>query len=515
MEPIKTHQPCPMCGSSDAFAVYPDGHGFCFSCNKTERSNMKEFHEHSKLTDTNYRGIPQWACDVYGIETYGIDNNTVTHRVYRQGKATKVRECSTKSFRQSGGKVGPLFGSDKFERGCSHYITVTEGEEDAAAAFYMLNSKADGSRGAAIHPVVALPGATISKKDREVIHQYLSSFPTVKLCIEDDEPGRRLKATLAAMLPNKVRHVPLTIHKDANAYLIEGDIKQFKGAWDNAGLYTPDNIFHSKADIENILDDEQDESFIPTGFDSLDAKIRGLSRNHVTLITAQEGMGKTELLRAFEYAVVKSGAPVAVLHFEETKSKLIRAISCYEVKENMRESEDKQRISDAFADLSRNYEDFYIFEFKHEPTVDDVIDQLQYLVHVHGIQYVFVDPINQFDPPPDVSKVDFLDDLSKKMEKFCCQNPVGLVWTAHVDDEGRTRNSRMIAKACSTRIDLSRNLLSEDEDERNTLQLVVSKNRQFGETGPAGSLWFNNTNFTIENLIEVEQASQANGFTPF
>jgi len=26
------HQPCPDCGSSDALAVYTDGHTFCFSC---------------------------------------------------------------------------------------------------------------------------------------------------------------------------------------------------------------------------------------------------------------------------------------------------------------------------------------------------------------------------------------------------------------------------------------------------------------------------------------------------
>ena len=26
------HEPCPDCGSSDALAIYTDGHTFCFSC---------------------------------------------------------------------------------------------------------------------------------------------------------------------------------------------------------------------------------------------------------------------------------------------------------------------------------------------------------------------------------------------------------------------------------------------------------------------------------------------------
>ena len=30
---VKTHQPCDTCESSDAVAIYNDGHTYCFSCN--------------------------------------------------------------------------------------------------------------------------------------------------------------------------------------------------------------------------------------------------------------------------------------------------------------------------------------------------------------------------------------------------------------------------------------------------------------------------------------------------
>jgi twinkle protein len=29
---LKAHLPCSMCGSSDAYAIYDDGHGYCHSC---------------------------------------------------------------------------------------------------------------------------------------------------------------------------------------------------------------------------------------------------------------------------------------------------------------------------------------------------------------------------------------------------------------------------------------------------------------------------------------------------
>ena len=36
------HEPCPDCGSSDALAVYTDGHTFCFSCQTRTAGHGKE-----------------------------------------------------------------------------------------------------------------------------------------------------------------------------------------------------------------------------------------------------------------------------------------------------------------------------------------------------------------------------------------------------------------------------------------------------------------------------------------
>lgn len=503
---VSMHGPCPCGKSSDAYCVYDD-HEWCYSCNKGKFDKMKEPEEYERMFGTGFRGVPEWVCELYGTETYG-NGDEVLFRVYRDGTngASKVRRTLDKDFRQRDGRMSGLFGSWAFNAGSSHYVTVVEGEEDALAAFTMLNTKADGKPTAVVQPVVAIPGAGIAKRDREDIYKYLSKFETVKLCIEDDEPGRAAKAELANMLPNKIREVPLTKYKDASEYLQNDDAREFKGAWDNAGLFTPDNVYNTREKIESLLNDEQDESYIPTGLDGLDDKIKGLCLNHVTLITAMEGMGKTELLRKFEYEVIKTGVPIAVLHFEETKAKNIRAIASYEAKENMRPKDvGKDKVLEHFRNLSNNFENFYLFEFKNEPSSDQFVDQVNYLVHVCGVKYIFIDPLNQLDPPDDkTSKVDFLDDICKKMVKYVANNPVGIVWTAHVDDEGRTRNSRMISKACSTRIDLKRDHLCEDEEERNTLHMMVSKNRVFAETGPAGVATFDPETFTILDVPVIE-----------
>jgi archaellum biogenesis ATPase FlaH len=370
---------------------------------------------------------------------------------------------------------------------------VVEGEEDAAAAYHMLNA---GRK--TLHPVVWLNSASIPARSRDDIYGYLSSFETVKLAIEDDEAGKKVKELLGEMLPNKIREVQLTKHKDANDYLIAGDEQEFKSAWANAKVFTPDNIFHTEADIDAILEDAETETFVETSFDRLNEMIRGLLLNHVTLITGMEGLGKTELLRAFEYSLLKGEAPTAILHLEETKNKTVRGLCNYELGRNVRDTiDDKDDVKKAWSKLSDNHSNAFLFEFKNDPDINTFLEQVNYLVHVCGVRYLCIDPINQFDPVDDTTKVDFLDSLSKKLEKYCSKNPLGVIWTAHVDDEGRTRNSRMIAKACSIRIDLTRDHLSQDEDERNTLHLTVSKNRPFSETGYAGPVYFDKETFTI------------------
>ena len=73
------HVACPHCGSSDAYAIYSDGQGHCFSCNKTDKeailgdmvikgSAVKEPKADSglitegKFRDFNNRGISKTTC---------------------------------------------------------------------------------------------------------------------------------------------------------------------------------------------------------------------------------------------------------------------------------------------------------------------------------------------------------------------------------------------------------------------------------------------------------------------
>ena len=56
---MKQHQPCPQkdCDSSDAYTLYDDGHGWCFSCDKgTFPKRIKPADFERKIVD-GFRGI--------------------------------------------------------------------------------------------------------------------------------------------------------------------------------------------------------------------------------------------------------------------------------------------------------------------------------------------------------------------------------------------------------------------------------------------------------------------------
>ena len=512
---MKQHIPCPLdgCGSTDAYTLYDDGHGWCFSCNKGFFPNKMGPEDYERKFVDGFRGIPIEVCKKFGIYTYVDEANNPVYREYVYPEGSKIRRIHDKNFKTRG-VLPPLGGMEHWNAGSSHYITIVEGEEDGAAAYHMLNYKKK-----TVEPVVWLTSATIPGKHRDAIYKYLSQFETVKLAIENDEAGRKVKELLCQMLPNKIREVSLTKYKDANEYLINDAVKEFKQAHANAKMFTPDNIFHTEDHVLEVLSNPDSGSYYATPFGELNEKIRGISLNHVTLITGTEGLGKTEILRALEIEALKQGITIGVIHLEETKDTLYKGLACYPLGKNTRDPDhpvDTDEIMGALKDLTDNFENLFVFEFKKDPSVEDVLEQVNYLVHVCGCRYIFFDPINQFDPIDEkTTKVQFLDSLSKKIAKYVVNNPCGVVWTAHINDEGGTRDSRMIGKACSVRIKIERNLMAEEDTERNTTRLFVSKNRPFTKTGPAGALFFDEDTFTISASHMTEKELDGLGPIPF
>ena len=106
---FKKHQPCFNCPSSDAVAVYEDGHGYCFSCEWVYKKYPGETNNVVKLNGT-YSGITKAK----------INSNNYTYM-----KGNKDEQPTTFDFKGPGGQKKLQY---KLSKGYDTHYTYTDEE---------------------------------------------------------------------------------------------------------------------------------------------------------------------------------------------------------------------------------------------------------------------------------------------------------------------------------------------------------------------------------------------------
>jgi len=511
---LKAHLPCPDCGSSDALTEYDDGHSHCYSCNKTRGNKISlpdnsEFStpppdvENFTLEYVGWRGVSADTMRFYKCGTK-IDHTgkPVALGYQYPGGGTKVRSLSEKAFWSTGTMSAPgLFGQDKFPAASSKSITITEGELDALSVFQMLGSS---------YPAVSVRSASSARKDCQSVFEYLNSFERIYLALDNDEAGRKASQSIASLFDfNKVYEVKLDAYKDANEYLTKDKVREFKNVWWNARRYMPEGVVSSLSEFRRILDEDKEKPSIPYPFGSLQERTMGIRTGEFVLVTAPEGIGKTEFIRRLEHHLLSTTVvPIGCIHLEETKSRQLKGLAGIELKSPAHlptGNVSHEEIEGALAKLTSGRDDrLHIYSHFGSDDPDILLETIRFLVTVCGCKYVFLDHLTMV-----VSGLEnederrTLDYLSTKLATMCHDLDFTLFCVSHVNDDGKTRGSRNISKVANLRIDLSRDLLAELEEDRNKTFVTVAKNRYAGRTGPAGVLTFDVDEFMLKESHQV------------
>lgn len=496
---VEVHQPCPKCKSSDAFCVYDDGHGYCFSCTRYFKPNGEEsleepinaiykFHAH--------RSISEKTFEFYNVYTQFVDDQPTKVGFVYPNNAIKFRLYEEKEFVSTGpmSEAG-LFGTNLFDPGSKDSITITEGEYDALATYEITRGNT---------AAVSVRSATSAKRDCVRDYEYINSFGKIILAFDADEPGQEAARSVASLFDyGKVYHVKLGKHKDANGYLEAGAADEFLKIWENARRYSPDNIISTFSEFANSLV-QTDEALLATyPFPTLTSRLYGLHKGEVVCVKGDEGIGKTEFFRAIEHHVLKNTEhSVGILHLEEDNGITIKALAGYELGVPTTLPDcgvTNDEIMNALKKLVKNDESrIHIHSSWDVEDEDAIVDNVRYLVSAAGCRIVLLDHITWLATgTDDQDERKKLDRLSQKFKLLAKELEFCFVEISHVNDDGKTRGSRNITKNANTVIHLSRNLTSTNEAERNTINVMVEKARLGGNTGPAGSLVFDRTTYTL------------------
>ena len=395
------------------------------------------------------------------------------------------------------GNVEHLFGKDKFSAGSAEAITITEGEYDAASVWQMLGSK---------YPVVSVRSSSTAEIDCTNEFEYLNSFKRIYLCLDADGPGQKATKKIAKLFdPNKIFYVKISKYKDANEYLKNNAIEEFKRIWWNSTIYIPEGVVSSNEDFKKILRETTNTESFPFPWKSWNDKLYGIRSQEINLITALEGVGKTAIVREIEYKLLKeTDWNIGVIHLEEPKKRTLKGYVGLEIKRPIHLPEHQISVEEEESilfNLLKTDNRLHLYTHFGSENPQDFLDKVRYLVAVAKCRVIIIDHITMLVTGLNEDRErQVLDMLSTQLGMLFNNYDSSLVLVSHVNDNNQTRGSRNISKVAHQWIHLSRNVESEDESEKNTTYPMIKKNRFSGLTGSLNDLYFDHKTYSIEEL---------------
>lgn len=516
---VKNHLPCPCGDSSDGYSLFDDGHGYCFACQKDIQpvKTIEPAQPDPKTPKAAQEWTPfKWRDDLVG-RYRGINEETlkffgVSRRVREDGKTEiiypyqygeLVRLDEDKRFWGRGDmSTGQLFGMNLFPPGSAKSITIHEGANDAMSGWQMFGSK---------YPNVSGRSAGQLFEDCQVNFKYLNSFEQIYLAFDNDDPGQEAVRQVRKLFDfNKIFLVQYSEgRKDANDYLRALDEETYRRVWFNSRRIVPASLISSWDDTSEIIRKDKPSKGFPYPFPKLTEMTYGLKPQELVLVTAQEGIGKTEFIRAIEEKFLLDAPEedrIAIIHLEEDKAWSIKALAGLQLGCRINQPEcpvTDDEIDNAYRRLTKKSDRLWIHD--HFGSIDDpkeLFEIIQFLVGPCGCKVVVLDHLSivvSGSIMDDERKT--LDWLSTRLKMLTKSHKSTFVVVSHVNDEGLPRGSRNIAKVCDTHIQLRRDINSPVPEIRSLLKTYVVKNRPAAMTGPADEIRYD---FDTTRLSAVE-----------
>lgn len=402
-EPQETHllykTSCDDCGSSDANAVYSDGHSHCFSCGghrnsvptgprgEDDASDVEDL-IHGEYRDLAKRGLREETCRKFGYKVGTKHGKTVQLAPYRDKDGKLVAQKLRFADKDEGmpwvgrnKKVTQLFGQHLWGSGGKR-VVITEGEIDAMSVSQLQDNK---------WPVVSLiNGADGTRKDLSRNAAWLESFDEIVLMFDMDEPGRKAVEEAALVLqPGKVKVAELPL-KDANEMLQAGKGGEVIRAIWNARPYRPDGIKGVDDLIEAACQPVQWGIAWP--WPTLTAATYGIRSTELYGFGGGVGCGKTEVFKELiHHLALELGHKVGVLMLEEPPKHTLKVLAGKVANKRFHIPGAEYEPNELRAAMEPLRDRVYLYDHFGAKDWDVIKAQIAFMVQALGIKFIFLD----------------------------------------------------------------------------------------------------------------------------
>jgi archaellum biogenesis ATPase FlaH len=414
------------------------------------------------------------------------------------------------------GKHCELFSQAKFQAN-GKFLVICEGEEDAMSAYQMLSSEKYRT------PCVSTSvGAGGTAEQIKANYKWVSSFETVVLCFDTDEPGQKAAEECARVLkPGQAKIMKLRL-KDANEYLVRKEEKEFVDAFWRAERYSPAGIIGSSNTWDALV---QRAKFVkiplPAFAEQLQKMLNGgIALSEITTIAAASGIGKSSITYEFLYHwIFNSEYKVGIISLESDVGELTENLMSLhlgkklanipdEQKLDFYQTEEAKRAHKELTTLPDGSDRFIIVD--HQGEMHDVQEKMEYLVKVNGCRVTILDPMTL---ALSGRGLDSTDQFMSWLVSYVKREQVAHVNVVHVRKaqggnkagsaggtihEEDAKGSGSIFQNSMNNILIMRDKENADPKVRNTTKVVMSKSRRTGNTGPAGFWFYNNETSRME-----------------
>jgi len=521
---VKTRQACESCGSSDARSIREDGSSYCYSCSTNFKATTMEDNNVQPTTTTRATRFTPASVDVirsyrsFPISTRQISQEVVDHfevkmSVDSEGRpeahyypftsnnetvAYKVRKLP-KEFTIAGQfKDVELFGQKQCISGKT--LVITEGELDAMAVAQSFMQKYGK-----IFSVVSLPNGAQSIKALLTNREFVRKFETVVLMFDQDEAGQSAIAEAARIVGIERVKVAKLVEKDPCDELVKHGymniIQAIWGAqqWSPAGILTGDVIwerYQARKSIESIP--------YPSCLGGLNEKLDGIRHGEITLFTSGTGSGKSTVIKEIILHLLETtNDKVGLISLEESVGDTAEKFIQMQLRRPLH-GEPEVTAEEEKEAFDKVFGDGRLVLLDHQGSVSDasLTDKIEYMA-LMGCKYLILDHITiaVSEGNAGLTGNEAVDKLMSDLLKIVKQNEVWLGLISHLRkamggksfEEGQLpsiddiKGSGSIKQISFDIVGFARNLIAEEEYERNTIKLRVLKSRFTGKTGEAGS----------------------------
>lgn len=537
-EVIRTHLPCPDCGSSDALTEYTNG-TYCFSCEKftpkddVQPQQQQQQQQHKAPKDTiplsdlklealTKRGLTQATCRKYGYYTTTYGGNPCQVACYFNDDGSVIGQklrFADKHFSVLGNLHHRFFGQHLWAGG--RKLVITEGEIDCLTV-----SQVGGNK----WPTVSIPnGAQSAKKVFIENMDWLNKFDEVIVMFDMDEAGRKAIESVCGIVPPGKLYIANLPLKDPNECLQAGRAKEIIDAIFQAKPYRPDGIVNGNELWDELVNEPEEAAGYPLPWDiPMQQMTLGLRKGELVVITAGTGIGKTTFVRQIAYHFgVNLGLKVGMMMLEENVKRTAKGLMA--VHAGKRLGLNKNLVSPE--EYKKIYEDtlgkgnFVFYQHFGSMESDSLMAKMRYLAVAEQCDFIVLDHITIAISGLDIeNERKATDVLMTNLRSLCEETGVGMLIISHLKrtdgqsaEEGgiislsHLRGSHALAQLSDTVVALERNQQADDPDEKNLVRLRVLKNRHTGETGLAGYLKYDKETDRLE-AAEKKNTSLAEVF---